>query len=359
VKIPDLPTPALVVDLDRVERNLARMADKTTGRGRALRPHFKTSKMIEVARLQVEGGAVGLTCATDRELEALLAGGIESVLWAHQPVGREKAELAVEANRHAEVMIALDSLESARAVAERAVERDVVVPYLIEVDTGMRRAGVRPGDAGGLAAALRDLPGLRPLGVMTHEGHVQRHVGEPEVLLAAAEAAWGRLLDAARSYEEAGQKPEVVSTGATSAALLGKFADGITEVRPGTYVFLDANQVAVGSTGWDDCAVTVLTRVVSHNRPGFPIIDAGLKEFSGDRYAAGSGHGHVPELGALVEPVYEEHGVLSGGRAGELRVGDVVRAVPNHVCGAVNMWSQAAVVRGDEVVAEWRTVGRR
>lgn len=359
MNVADLSTPVLLVDVDRIERNIARMASKAADGGVALRPHFKTTKLDEVARMQIEAGAIGLTCATDRELEALLALGAESIMWAHQMVGAGKIELAIDANRRAEVMVAVDSLASAETLAARAAEQGVVVPCVIELDTGMRRAGVLPGAVPGLAQQLQKMPGLRLVGVMTHEGHVQRHLGDPDGLLAAAEEAWSELKAAAAACADIGIDLEVISAGATAAATLAEVPEGLTEIRPGTYVFLDANQVALGSAKWDDCAVTVLARVVSHNRPGHPVIDAGLKELSGDQSIRGVGHGHVVELDAMVQETYEEHAVLGGGRAGELQVGDLVRIIPNHVCGAVNMWSEIVAIRGNDVVGTWRTVGRR
>lgn len=357
----ELETPSLVIDVDRLERNIARMAAKAKDSGVALRPHVKTTKLLEVARMQLAAGAIGMTCATDRELRALQDGGVESVLWGHQAVGRHKVELAVEANRRGEAIVAVDSVPETVALGEHAASRGVVVPYVIEVDTGMERSGVQAREVVELARALRDAPGVRLRGVMTHEGHVLRYadVDDSTGLVAAAQRAAGALVDASRDCAAAGIDLEMVSVGSTPAASLAPFVSGITEVRPGTYAFYDANQVALGSATWDDCAVTVLSRVISRNRRGLPVIDAGLKELSGDRYVRGAGFGHAVEQGATLMHAYEEHGVLQGGTAAQLRRGDLVRIVPNHVCGTVNMWSRAIALRDGAVVGEWHTKGRR
>jgi D-serine deaminase-like pyridoxal phosphate-dependent protein len=359
VNVSELGTPAIVLDLDRVERNIARMAEKASAASVDLRPHFKTSKLLEVVDMQMAAGAVGMTCATDRELEALLDCGVESVLWAHQAIGRQRLDLAVRANRRADVILAVDSVEVAAALDERASREGIVVPYVIELDTGMHRCGVRPDAAVGLAQELRALSAIELVGVMTHEGHVHHHVGDPAALVATARAAASDLLEAARQCEAAGFALSVTSIGSTPALTTAPIEPGISEVRPGTYTFFDANQVAIGSAGWDDCAVSVLARVVSHNRRGSPVVDAGLKELSGDASNNGGGYGRVVEAGATLAHAYEEHGVLEAGSAGRLAVGDMVRIVPNHVCGAVNMWSRVTVVRGETVIGEWATRGRR
>jgi D-serine deaminase-like pyridoxal phosphate-dependent protein len=356
--IGELDTPALLVDVDRVERNIAWMTSKANAAGVGLRPHFKTSKLLEIARMQRAAGAIGMTCATDREVEILQEDGVESILWGHLPVGRSKLDLAVSANRRGEVILAVDSVEVVAALNERAALEGTTVPCYIEVDTGMRRCGVRPDEVVGLAMALRDMSDVNVVGIMTHEGHLHRHLDDPDAVVQGAREAARSLIRAREECIAAGVPIAAVSVGATPAASLAPFEPGLTEVRPGTYVFYDANQVELGSATWERCAVTILARVVSRNRDGMAVVDAGLKELSGDGSIRGRGHGRVIDLGATVISAYEEHGVIDGGANG-LRIGDVVRIVPNHVCGAVNMWSRVAAVRGERVVAEWRTRGRR
>jgi D-serine deaminase-like pyridoxal phosphate-dependent protein len=358
VTIDQLDTPAILVDVDRVERNIAGMMEKAEVAGVGLRPHFKTSKLLEVSRMQRTAGAIGMTCATDRELEVLQDDGVESIVWGHQAVGRSKLDLAVSANRRGEVILAVDSVEVAAALSDRAARDGTTVPCFIEVDTGMRRCGVQPEEVVGLALALREMAGVSVVGLMTHEGHLHGHLDDPEGLVASAREAARSVVLAREECIAAGLPIDVVSVGSTPAASVAPLERGVTEMRPGTYVFFDANQVALGTASWQHCAVTVLARVVSHNRDGMAVVDAGLKELSGDGSIRGRGHGHVVDLGATVIHAYEEHGVIDR-CATPPSIGDLVRIVPNHVCGAVNMWSSVAAVRGERVVGEWRTRGRR
>lgn len=359
-----LATPALLVDVERMERNVARMAAAIGAAGVALRPHVKTSKLLQVIGRQRDAGAVGFTCATPGEVDALLRAGFDDVLWAHQPVGAAKVAFALDAHRRAtaaggRLRVALDSRAAAEPLSRAAVEAGVELPFLLEVDTGLGRAGVAP-EAVAQAAHALALPGLRLEGAMTHEGHAGAHVGDRAAIERTARAAAEAMVGAGEVLRALGVADPVVSVGSTPGAASAPFVPGVTEARPGTYVFYDANQVAMESATWDDCAVTVLARVVSRPRADVAIVDAGLKAMSGDGAAGGRrGWGRPLGLDADFTVAFEEHGVLAGPGAGALRVGDLVRVVPNHVCGAVNMWSQAHAVRDGEVMERWSIVGRR
>lgn len=351
-------TPVLAVDEAKLRRNIGRMASAMKTAGRALRPHFKTSKMIRVARMQAEAGAAGFCCATVAELDALINAGFTDLLWAHQPVGPAKVRAAVDLNRRARVMVALDSAEAAAPLSQAAVAAALSVPFLLEVDTGLGRAGVLPEEAPAAARRLAGLPGLEPAGVMTHEGHVSAHGSDRPALEEAGLRAGRALAEAADNLRAAGVKADIVSVGSTPAASSSPFADGVTEARPGTYVFHDANQVFYGSADWEDCALTVVARVVSRPRPGAAVIDAGRKAMSSDPPHAGRGFGTLPGRDVIFERAYEEHGVLTGPGADRLRVGDLVSIIPNHACQTVNMWSGAAVVRDGAVADRWDIVAR-
>lgn len=354
-----LETPALLVDVDRLERNVAAMAERATAAGVALRPHVKTSKMRPVIRRQRAAGAVGFTCATPAEARLLLDEGVRSILWAHQAVGEAKLRFAVEANRAAEVLVAVDGLEVADALGRVAAEAGIEVPVVLEVDTGLGRAGVAPDAVGVVAAALLRVGAIQLAGVFTHEGHIAAHIGDRDAIGRAARDAVGALAQAGRTLAGLGVADPIVSAGSTPGAILAAAADGLTELRPGTYVFFDGNQVALGSATWDECAVTILARVVSRPRPHRAIVDAGLKAMSSDASNHGGGFGRPLGIDARFPSAFEEHGVLEGAGAGALGVGDLVRIVPNHVCGAVNMWSRAFAVRDSTVVEEWPVEGRR
>ena len=351
-------TPVLAVDEAKLRRNIRRMASQMKEAGRDLRPHFKTSKMIPAARMQAEAGAVGFCCATAAELEALINAGFTDLLWAHQPVGPAKVRAAINFNRRARVMVALDSPAVAAPLSQAAAAAAVAVPFLLEVDTGLGRAGVSPQDAPAVARRLAGLPGLEPAGVMTHEGHVSAHGADRPALEEAGRRAGRALAEAAKNVWAAGIKADIVSVGSTPAATSSPFADGVTEARPGTYVFHDANQVFYGSAAWEDCALTVIARIVSRPGPERAVIDAGRKAMSSDLSPDGGGFGVLPGRDVRFERAYEEHGVLTGPGADRLRVGDLVSIIPNHACQTVNMWSGAAVARDGALADRWDIVAR-
>ena len=359
-----IPTPALVVDRAVLEHNTAEMARRMRDLGVDLRPHWKTSKMVEVARLQDQAGCVGFTCATPAEVECLLEHGYTDLTWAHQPVGPSKVAFAVEANRRGTVRVALDSLEATAPLSRAAVAARVVVPYLIEVDTGLGRAGVAPHQVFGLAGRMAGLAGLEFEGIITHAGHLSGFGSDRSSLEDEGRAVGRTMVGVAQTLREAGFQVPVVSVGSTPGSTSTPAVSGITEARPGTYVFNDANQVTLGSTDLSGCALTVAARVVSTPRPGEAIIDAGSKSMSSDGPTSGVGFGRVlTGNGRYADLDFfkanEEHGFLKGPAVRMLRVGDMVRILPNHACTTVNMWSRALVLGEDGDLEEWKIRARR
>jgi D-serine deaminase-like pyridoxal phosphate-dependent protein len=294
-----------------------------------------------------------MTCSTPAEVAWLSGRGVRNLLWANVPVGPGRVALAVATPG---LTVTLDSVEAARPLSAAAVTAGVTVPFLLEVNTGHARLGVEPASAVGTAAAITALPGLRLVGVLTHEGHVAASPDRPG-LEEAGTAAGERLVAVAAALRAAGHTVDVVSVGSTPGATSAPFVPGVTEARPGTYVYYDANQVRLGSTTVDRCALTVLARVVSVQRDGRAIIDAGVKAMSSDTVAAAGSVGVVVGPGGEPLPAVtfaeanEEHGFLFHGAG--FAVGDVVRVVPNHACGTTNMWSHAHAVRGAKVLDEW------
>ncbi|MFI6907719.1 alanine racemase [Nonomuraea sp. NPDC050394] len=354
IPLDELPTPALLIDLAKLERNLADMAGLAASAGVALRPHFKASKCVEVARRQLGHGAAGFTCATMGEVEALLEAGIDDLVWAHQPVGPAKVRFAVRTG----VTVALDSVAAAEPLAAAARAAGVRQPYLLEVDTGMGRAGVAPAEAVRTAAQLERLGGLSLRGVLTHEGHLMTYLGDPGGREKAGRRVGETMAGVAADLRAAGHDCAIVSVGSTPGAASAPFVPRVTEARPGTYVFYDGNQVALGTAEESRCALTVLTRVVSVPRgEDLAIVDAGLKAMSSDASVRGSGFGTVLGVsGVAFGKANEEHGYLTG--AGGLRVGSLVSVLPNHGCGVVNMWSGAYVVDDGFAVDRWPITGR-
>lgn len=355
-----LATPALLVDVARLDANIARVAEALARGAVALRPHWKTSKCLEVARRQAAAGAVGFTCSTPAEVSALGEAGFRGLLWAHLPVGEPKVRFAVEAvQRYGAVLIA-DSLAVAGPLSEAMVEAGLVAEVFLDVDTGLGRTGVAPSDAVPVARQIAALGGLRLSGVMTHEGHVYGF-GDRADLDRAATSSSQVLASVAEALRDAGMPVATVSVGSTPGLASAPYVPGVTEARPGTYVYNDGNQLRLGTATLDQCALTVLARVVSV-RPGTAIIDAGSKALSSDAVSAQNGYGMVLDpdgvpLDITFPRANEEHGFLSGPGVAELGVGDLVRVLPHHACATVNMWSEVVAVRED-LYERWPVVAR-
>ena len=351
-----IDTPALVVDLDRMDAAIARMADAMSERGVALRPHAKTHKSIEVGRRQVGAGAVGLTVGTVGEAEVFADGGLDDLFIAYPmvPAG-PKAERLREVARRARLRVGIDSVVGAHAVADALGDDRGRVSVLVEIDCGGRRTGVAPSDAGPVAAAATHL-GLDVIGVFTHGGHGYHG---PDARAAAAEDEVRGLTEAAGSLRAAGVEPSVVSAGSTPTAF-DSARGAVTEERPGTYVFGDRQQVALGSIAPDAPAAVIAARVVSLNTAARRfVIDAGAKTLTKDVPAYLAGHASIPELGAVVDRVSDYHGVVEVKDGGSLpEIGQVVVAVPNHICPVVDLFATFLVARDGAIIDTWRVDAR-
>jgi len=359
MRIEELDTPAVLIDVDTMERNLARAADYARRHGLRLRPHIKTHKIPALARRQLELGACGITCAKTTEAEAMLACGTRDLLIAYPVVGAPKIERLVALARRVEVTVALDSLEAARPIAEAARAAGVEIGVLAEMDAGLRRVGVPPGEPVlDLVLGLLALPGLRWRGIAFYPGHIK-------TLDEAGRAQMGSLREALWStvslLRSRGLAPEIVSGGSTPLLWESHTLPELNEIRPGTYIFNDRNTVLSGACTPADCAATVLVTVVS-TAPDRIIVDGGSKTFSSDRLASspeatfGEVLGH-PEL--RFHKMNEEHGFIDRNGSGAIfRVGDRLRIVPNHICVAMNLHERVYGVRNGEVVAEWRVEAR-
>jgi D-serine deaminase-like pyridoxal phosphate-dependent protein len=336
----DYGTPALVIDMDRVERNIARAQRICDDAGVANRPHIKTHKSPLLARLQIEAGARGITCQKLGEAEVMAQAGIGDILISYNLIGAEKmARLgALLATTH--VTVAADNPVVAAGLAAAAAAAGRDVPVVIECDTGRKRAGVEtPGEAIALARQIRDTPGLSFAGLLMYP----------------TETGWA---DAQRFHDEAlagirqlGLEPKIISTGGSpNLKNVGKLK-GATEHRPGTYIYNDRMQVAAGVASWDDCALHVYSTVVSRASPDRGILDAGSKTLTADTGGL-DGYGLILEHPqARIARFAEEHGFLDLTQSNTRpAVGDVVRIVPNHVCVVVNMSDEVVMVRGDEIV---------
>jgi D-serine deaminase-like pyridoxal phosphate-dependent protein len=356
----DLETPIPVVDMDRLTRNLDRAASYATEHGLALRPHIKTHKSPRIASEQLSRGAVGVTCATPFEAE-VMSDVCDDILVAYPSVGARRAARLAALPKSVKVTVALDSLRAVDDLAAAARKVDRPVGVYVELDLGMHRVGL-PGveDAVRLARAVVDRPPLTLEGIAFYPGHVREPVDQQTPKLDELSTSLRGAVDA---FEKAGVRPKIVSGGSTPTLWNTHEIEGVTEFRPGTYVYNDRTTAAIGACGWDDCALTVLATVVSTAVPNQAVVDAGTKALGrepmrGADTAEGFGCvlGH-PEV--FVKGMSEEHGLLDLSKSSwKPAVGDRVRIIPNHVCIVVHLNDVIAGVRGDVVETSWPVAAR-
>ncbi len=356
----ELPTPALIIDLEILERNLDRMADYCRQHHLALRPHTKTHKTPDVARRQIERGAAGLTVAKVGEAEAMAAAGFDDLLVAYPVWGAENLKRLAALARRRRMLLSLDSAATARELSKAASAQEATIGVLVEFDSGFGRCGVAPGSACvELAKQIEKLPGLRCRGLMTYYGNVWGTLEERRAEVNRVAARVRRALDA---WAAARLPLEIVSGGSTPSAALSHEIPGLTEIRPGTYVYNDLNTYYQGACRIEDCAARVLTSVVSKAVPGRAIIDAGSKTLSSDALGSGpkAGYGYVVEApDARLFKLNEEHGHLDITQSAHaFRVGEVLTVIPNHVCACVNMHDEVFIVRDEQVAGCWRVAAR-
>jgi D-serine deaminase-like pyridoxal phosphate-dependent protein len=345
-------TPEVVVDLEVVRRNIESAARLAAARGVALRPHTKTHKLPRIAQMQVDAGAAGIMVAKLGEAESMVDGGLDEVLVGFPLVGDPKLRRLEALLDRARISVAVDSVEVAEGIAR--LGRDV--PVLLELDTGLRRLGYEPGEAAVQAGRrIQQLEGITLRGVLTHEGHVYRrarNAADSERLAGEAARACAGVAD------ELGL--EVVSLGASGTLRFTVACPGVTEVRPGTYVFNDLSLLAIGACTLDEVAAVVVATVVARPEPTRAVIDAGSKTLTSDRLGipdAPATFGRLWDGDDTVVRVSEEHGVLEIPASSPLRVGDRVAVVPNHICPVVNLADAVTVVEGDDS-ERWPVVAR-
>lgn len=340
------PTPFLALDLGVLNANIERVAAWADARGLSLRPHVKTHKSPEIAHMQTDAGASGLTVATVGEAEVFAQAGFDDLfiaypLWLDDAKRARVARLA-DAGR---VRVGFDSLESARRLVGTGVTG------LVEVDSGHHRTGVSPDAAGALAGLATDA-GLEVEGVFTFPGHSYA----PDARESAARDEAAALQAAAASFRAVGLAPDVIS-GGSSPSLAGT-ADGLTETRPGVYVFNDAQQWELGACSPEQIALTCHATVISH-AGGRLVLDSGSKVLGADRAAWASGFGRLldhPDARMVI--LSEHHAVVDMAGESLPGLGSTVRVVPNHACNAVNLVDEYVVLNDGRVSDQWGVSAR-
>lgn len=383
--VDELPTPALLIDRQRLVRNLDRMQARAEANDVALRPHIKTHKCVEIARLQKERGARGITVATVREAEVFVEAGFDDVRIAYPMVGRERHERILRLMERAQVSFCVDTAGGMKQASVFYAEHGREVDVLMEVDVGHGRCGVwwESGEALDLARLIHDQPGLHLSGILTHAGQAYRGPNEGETRDEALRRVSGherdRMLSLAARLHDAGTpgvEPGAFTISIGSTPSLAAFENrseagfAITEIRPGNYVFYDAIQVGLGAAALDDCALTVLATVVSKHSDSADTeriyVDAGKKVLTTDVGALTDGYGTVlrepssrePLPEARITGLSEEHGWVEVEGTAPFAVGDRLEIIPNHACVTVGTQDALYLVEEGEVAAKWTVDAR-
>ncbi len=360
MRIPEIETPAILIDLDIMDRNLERVASYAREHDLRLRPHTKTHKIPALGRKQIALGAAGLTVAKVGEAEVMLKAEPPELYVAYPVIGRRKLERLLSVASRTRVTVGLDSVFAARQLSDAARESRTEVAVLAEMDVGLGRVGVSPGAALiDLGKQIARLPWLHLQGITFYPGHIKSPSEENRERLTRLAEVVERTVS---EWKRAELPIEIVSGGSTPLLFQSHEIPALNEIRPGTYIFNDKNTWYNDGCRMEDCAVTIMSTVVSTARPRQMILDGGSKTFSSDRLVGSSevSFGYVTEAPeAVFFQMNEEHGFvdLRGARR-EFSVGDRVRIIPNHVCVAMNLHEHVYGIRGDQVVETWRVEGR-
>jgi D-serine deaminase-like pyridoxal phosphate-dependent protein len=350
----ELDTPALLLDLDAFEHNVDRMARFFADRPTSLRPHAKTHKCPEIARRQMEAGAIGITCAKVGEAEVLVEAGIPDILIANQVVGEFKIDRLTDLAGTSRMIVAVDDPANVRQLSAACRAKGVTLRILVEVDVGMHRCGVQPGEpALSLAQEVVGSPGLSLAGLMGYEGHlVQIH--DPKERESKVLEALVPLQKTRDLLEQNGLPVEIVSGGGTGTYDVSGSNPPMTEIEAGSYVFMDSTYSQTRPEF--EQALTILSTITSRPTPDRLVTDAGRKAISND-------FGNPVPIGvpgASMKGLSEEHGVLTLGdpAAVNLRPGDKMRFIPSHGCTTTNLYDELYVIQNEVVVDIWSIAAR-
>jgi D-serine deaminase-like pyridoxal phosphate-dependent protein len=360
VLLSDLPTPQVLIDHTRARRNIDRVQTLASAAGIRLRPHAKTHKSPVVAAWQIERGAVGICCAKLGEAEVFADAGIRDIRLPY-PVNPVNAPRLLALMDHVTISIIVDHLAVARGWSDAMQRAGRTLDILVKIDVGFHRCGIDPdrGDPLAFLAAVAALPGLRLRGLLSHAGHAY-HASSEDALNTIAMREAETLTTLRGRAAAAGLPLEEISVGATPTLRFSLQQPGISELRPGNYVYFDRTQTSLGSAALDDCALTVLATVVSKPAADRIILDSGSKTLTNDQargITKAEGYGAVlTEDGRRVddtltiERLSEEHATVRVTGATRLEPGDRVRVLPNHSCVVSNLVDVVRLVEGDRVI---------
>jgi len=354
MRLNDIPTPALIVYLDIVQRNIRRLADYAAEHRLAVRPHVKTHKSIRLAQMQLSAEAAGLAVAKPGEA-ALFASLCDDLLLAYPAADAARAKLVSILANHKTLRVALDSPYSAQLLSDAAQNAGTTIGSLIEIDVGLKRTGVVTSDQSlGLAQCVDSLPGLRLDGIMYYPGHIWNPPDQQTSALARIDGILEEHIDL---WKQSGLSASILSAG--SSNLVGQYhwMKHITEIRAGTYIFNDANAVRHQYATWDDCAARICATVISTSLPGQAVIDAGSKTIAPELSPGfpDGGYGLVLEFPeAKLARLSEEHGILDLSRCEILpKMGQRLTILPNHICPCVNLQDSFWATHDNQTAQPW------
>lgn len=360
MNISELDTPQVLINLDALEQNLKYTAELARKAGVKLRPHFKTHKNIWIAKKQLDYGACGMTAAKLGEAEILAYAGIKDILIAFPLVGKAKLNrLGQLLERGNKITVSVDHETVAEGLSELGKSQGMPIPLYIDVNTGLDRCGPEPGqETAALAKRISRLDGVEIRGLMTHGGHSYGKITTDELRQIAAEEAGG-LVESKRLIEEAGIAIKEISVGSTPTSKFIEEQQGVTEMRPGAYVYGDGVQLSTGVIREGELAMNILTTVVSTPRKGTVIVDAGSKCLSSDLNPHRKGYGFLKnQPDVYIERLSEEHGIVNVPEDSTISIGDQLEFIPNHCCVVSNLHEELLGIRGDEVVQTLHVDGR-
>ena len=352
-----LDTPALLIDHDLMLRNIRGMQQKANHFGVQLRPHTKTHKMPELAQLQVSEGACGITVAKVGEAEVMADNGLMDIFIANEVVGLSKLHHLRNLSRRVTVRLGVDSAFQVDQLEEVFAAEDSPIEVLIEIEVGENRCGVVTDEQlVQLVTFIQTKQKVKLVGVFSHEGHTYAAKDVAECVQLALESQ-RKTVRAANIIRDLGVSVDIVSIGATPSLLQADIIEGITEIRPGTYILMDAGQGA-GIDNYDNCAATILATVISKPTTTRVVLDAGAKALTSQN--RGAGICHTPGNGLIKGPnmvrlsgVYDEHGLIYNQQFSEqVKVGDKIEVIPNHICPTCNLYDKAYLVSNGHVLRE-------
>ena len=359
-----IDTPSLVLDLDIFKSNVQELVKICKEHGVSLQPHAKTHRTPELGLLQQDLGCDGLCVAKVGEAEGFARAGVKKITVAYPVLGTSKVERARKLSESIDLTLGVDSVNGAESIGHVFDQYSQICPVLLIIDSGLGRDGVRPEDAPRIAKEIDAVPGIKVVGIMTHEGVVYR-APDRESMIAAAKQSAEMMVSVANAITNVGIEISRVSMGSSASARIAPTVAGVNQVRPGIFAFNDLGQIALGNATYETCAIRILSTIVSRPTSETAVIDAGSKSLSADLLPAKEHRSEYPgyglivgKLGWIVEALSEEHGMLKWVGKGSpevMNIGDQIQIIPNHVCTVFSSLNESVVVSKGKVVNRWRT----